>query len=125
MEENITLEEDVEKAGKDQPFMERSELAEVMDSLDADKSDKSQFSNIDFNTRLTDFQISTIRVIDELQHLGILPEDSTICKTTKRLQVSLHGLGREEKVRIVQGQRDHQEGSGAMGKLRGLFTRQV
>jgi hypothetical protein len=25
----------------------------------------------------------------------------------------------------VNNQRDHQEGSGAMGKLRGLFTRQV
>jgi hypothetical protein len=121
----MSLEDDIDKAGKDQPFIEKTELESVMNSLDADTPDKSQFSNIDFNTRLTDFQISTIRVIDELQHLGILPEDSTICKTTKRLQVSLHGLGREEKVRIVQGQRDHQEGSGAMGKLRGLFTRQV
>ena len=107
------------------PVVELSELGEVMQSLDQDDIDvKSKMSNVDFNTRLSDIEINSIMVVDELATLGILPTDDTgLTRRKKRLSVSRNGLGREEKVRIVQGQREQQSGTGFGNKLAGLFSR--
>jgi hypothetical protein len=120
----MTLDDEIEKTGKEQPFVESSELADAMKTLDTDTTDKSLFSSIDFNARLTSFEINSIMIIDEFQRLGILPSEAALTRNKKRLSVSLQGLGRTEKVQIAQGQREHQSGSGIGDRMRNLFTRQ-
>jgi len=117
-----TLENAIDDLDDAQQVHELSELGEVMQSLDNDKIDKDNLSNVDFNTRLTGDEISSIMVIDELANIGLFPtEDTGITRRKKRLSVSKDGKGREEKVRIVQGQREQQQGSGFMNKLGGMF----
>ena len=118
------LEKAVDDLSDEHQVQELSELGEVMNSLDNDKIGKDKLSNVDFNTRLNDMEISSIMIIDELANIGLFPADDTgITRRKKRLSVSKDGLGREEKVRIVQGQRDQQSGQGFMGKLGGLFQK--
>jgi len=103
---------------------ELSELGEVMQSLDQDSINSEKLSNVDFNTRLSSVEINSIMIIDELANLGILPtEDTGLTRRKKRLSVSKDGLGRQEKVQIVQGQREQQTGGGMAQGFKNLFTR--
>jgi hypothetical protein len=116
----MTLEESI--MSNENVFSEQSELGEVMDNLDRDSPDDTGMSKIDFNTRLSDGSIRAVLVVEELQHLGIL-EGVTINNKIKRLMVSRDGLGRREKVAIVQGQREFTQGNGFLEKLGGMFKR--
>ena len=105
---------------------DKSELGEVMDNLDQDHLDKeTRMSSVDFNTRLIPFEISSIMIIDELTRLGIFPQEAGLTRQKKRLSVSLNGKGREEKVRIIQGERENRTGQGVMNSMAGLFKRQT
>lgn len=118
------LEDEVRKAGEEVTFKDRSELGEVMDNLDQDTLDPTtKMSTIDFNTRLSETEISAVMIIDELTRLGIFPGEAGLTRQKKRLAVSLQGKGREEKVRIVQGERENRTGTGVMSRLGGLFQR--
>ena len=110
--------------GQDKPFTEETELGAVMKSMDSDTmDDKTMMSSIDFNTRLSEPQVGACLVIDQLKHMGVLPANINITQGLKRLNVSLGGKGREEKVEIVVGQRAQQSGGGVMGKLGSLFQK--
>jgi hypothetical protein len=99
---------------------DRTEIGEAFDNLDNDSKDKqSGMSNIDFNARLEDNEIKCITIIDEFTRLGILPSDLTITRQRKRLSVSHHGKGRQEKVAIAQGAQEKSSG----GWFKNLFTR--
>ena len=103
-------------------FAEKSEMGQIFDNLDNDRIDKStNMSSVDFNSRLTQSEIASSMVIDELTRLGILPDDSGITRQKKRLSVSLMGKGREEKVRMIAGEREHR--TGISGKLQGMFEK--
>lgn len=119
----MTLDDDLEKAGNEIMFKEETELGQVMSNLDSDDVDKTTgMSSIDFNTRLQDGEISSMMITDEFIRMGILPKEIGITRQKKRLAVSLKGMGREEKVRIVAGERERQAGGSFMDKVKGLFT---
>ena len=104
-------------------FEQVSELKEVFDNLDKDVVEDDHFTSIDFNTRLTDFELSSIVALQMLVPLRIGGKYcSLISRNIKRHKVSLAGLGRSEKVKIVQGQREHESEKQSMaGKIAGLF----
>lgn len=110
--------------GQEKPFVEETELASVMKSLDSDTMDaNTKMSSIDFNTRLSEPQVGACLVIDQLKHMGVLPANINITQGLKRLNVSLGGEGRKEKVEVVVGQRAQASGGGFMGKLGSLFQK--
>jgi len=122
---NMTLEENVKKQGEEHLFQEKTELGTVMENLDSDSVDESTgMSSIDFNTRLKEVEIGNIIIIDELMRLGILPDKIGLTRQKKRLAVSIEGKGREEKVRIVAGEREMRSGGGFGEKLKNFFTPQ-
>lgn len=103
---------------------EKTELGEVMDSLDKDKLDKdTNMSSIDTNTRLSGSQISSILIFDELQRMGIFSKTCSISRQLKRLAISKNGMGRQEKVEIVKGERMQNNAGGFGQKLMGLFSK--
>ena len=105
-------------------FKEPTEMGEVMANLDKDEiDDETNMSSVDFNTRLSDGEINSILVIDELRRLGIFPNEMAITRQKKRLAISKGGLGRIEKVKIIAGDREHKSGSGFGEKMAGLFQR--
>lgn len=125
MKKDKTIDDEVEKEGHEMLFKQTSELGEVMGNLDSDEIDeKTGMSSIDFNTRLKEHQRGDIMIIDELIRLGILPKNIGVTRQMKRLSVSLNGMGREEKVRIVAGDREQKQGMGFGQKLKNLFTPQ-
>lgn len=92
---------------------EVTELGQVMDNLDAQE-------NIDQNSNLTKRQIDGMIQAEELIQQGIL-DFVNITDKAKKLNVSLKGRGREDKVRIVAGQREHQTTGGVGGFFKNLF----
>ena len=104
-------------------FEQVSELKEVFENLDKDVVENDHFTSIDFNTRLSDFELSSIVALQMLVPLKIGGSYcSLIARNIKRHKVSLGGLGRMEKVKIVQGQREHEsEKQSIAGKMAGLF----
>jgi len=104
-------------------FEQVSELKEVFDNLDKDIVEDDHFTSIDFNTRLTNFELSGIVGLQMLVPLKIGGSHcSLIARNIKRHKVSLMGLGRTEKVKIVQGQREQEtEKTNILGKMAGMF----
>lgn len=121
----MPLDEDVSKLeGQERMIQKETELGAVMRNLDSDNIDKeTKMSDIDFNARLKETEINACLVFDELVRLKILPEKAGLTRQKKRLSVSRDGLGREEKVRIVAGEREQQSGSRGWGKLTSMFQR--
>jgi hypothetical protein len=118
----MTLEKTIELAGKEKFLEEKTELGEVMKNLDSDEIDASTgMSSIDFNSRLRPSEIRSVIIIDELVRLGLFPKIVGITRQKKRLSVSLEGKGREEKVRIVAGERDFRGGGTIGERLKSFF----
>ena len=103
-----------------------TELGEAMKDLDNDDLDPStRMSGIDMRTRLQIFETNSLWAIDSLVAMKFLPSSClTITRQRKRLLVSLEGKGREEKVKMVVGQREQaakEGGMGMMDKVKGFF----
>lgn len=117
----MTLEEDVSKYAMENKLFDEAELAQVLKKLDEDAIDNvSGLSSIDFNARLTRGEVNASIVTDELVRLGLLRKSVGLSRQKKRLSVSLEGKGREEKVRIVAGEREQRTGGGF---FKNLFTK--
>lgn len=109
---------------KEHIFTEKSELGEVMTNLDSDVVDsKTKMSSVDFNSRLTNNEVNACLIIDELTRIGILPQAMGLTRQKKRLSVSKDGLGREEKVRIIAGEREQRSGTGMFDGIKNMFKR--
>jgi len=120
----VRLDDKIENISNEIMMKDKSELGEVMDNLDNDTVDTlTAMSSIDFNTRLNRSEINASLVFDELIRLKILPQTIGLTRQKKRLSVSLDGLGREEKVRIIAGKREDESGSSFGNKLSNLFRR--
>ena len=101
-------------------------IREVIENLDRDVVDKgSNLTTIDFNTRLHASEMGGIVALQMLHTLGVGGSAvSLIARSIKRHKVSLNGLGREEKVRIIQGEREHEtdgNDTSLFGKLKGFM----
>ncbi len=111
--------------GQETILEQKTELREVFDNLDSDVVDKkTKMSTVDFNTRLTQKQISACLIFDEFVRMGILEKEWGITRQLKRLATSRDGLSRREKVAIVANERDFRSGGNFGDKLKGLFQRQ-
>lgn len=120
--DNLDLDDLLNRA--EEPLREKSELGEVMDSLDRDILDReTSMSSLDMNTRLSGKKIKSILVFDELQRIGIFPKTCSISRQSKRLNISMNGLGRMEKVEIVKGERMNNTNATFGQKFMGLFQK--
>ena len=109
---------------KEHIFSDKSELGQVMENLDKDIIDNNtKMSSVDFNARLTNSEVNACLIIDELTRIGILPNASGLTRQKKRLSVSKDGLGREEKVRIIAGEREQRRGGGIFEGIKNMFQR--
>jgi len=105
----------------EQQITQESDLKGVMKELNSDEIEKhTGFASIDTRARLHPFEIVSMTVHDTIISLNCLPKiclNTTRCK--KRLSVSINGKGREEMVKIVQGERenDAKKSGGMLSKL--------
>ena len=109
-----------------QELRETNNIKEVIDNLDRDVVDeKTNLTSIDFNTRLTSSELGSIVALQMLHTLQVGGSScSLISRSIKRHKVSLGGLGRTEKVKIIQGEREHEtqnRDSSLFGKLKGFM----
>jgi hypothetical protein len=106
-------------------LQQSSELAESLDKLDSDVVDPdTKMSEIDFNANLNPIEKNGYGVLDFLVSASFLPEDvQFLTRRFKRLSVSVGGIGRQQKVQMVTGEREHQRGLGGslMDSVRGFF----
>ena len=101
---------------------ESTEVGEIFNNLDADEISKnSKMPLIDFNTRLSDGTIKAMAIFDEFKAMGLAPSDSNLTMVIKRLNVSLKGQGRKEKVQIASASRSATLSGRSGGMLGGLF----
>ena len=123
-EEELKQAQETSRMALEQPINQESDLTSVMKTLNEDKLEKdSGLSSIDLKTRLHPFELTSMVIHDTVIGLNCLPAECLITtRTKKRLAVSLNGQGREEVVRIVQGERERQTGGGFMDKMKGMFT---
>jgi len=105
----MSLDEELNKEGREIPFKEKSEVAEVFDNLDS-------VDQIDKNTRLSPFQIHNLIVTEELIRRKILP-DLTITEKVKSLNISKDGKGREEKVSVFRQREEQRQGGNILTKM--------
>ena len=100
---------------KANPIQQQNDLTGVLTNLNEDKLESDGLSSIDTKTRLHPFELQNVIVHDALIGLGCLPQRCSITtRLKKRLAVSLLGKGRDEVVRIVQGEREKEKGGGFM-----------
>lgn len=122
--EGFALEDAVDQMARQGIVADKTELQAVVENLDSDSfNEKELVSNIDFNTRLTQAEVSASLVIDTLARIGVFPQGTSLTRQLKRLKVSLNGQGRAEKVEIVRSERDRRSG-GILAGLGSFFKRQ-
>lgn len=107
----ITLEQTI-SSSPEFPIMEKSELGQVMDTMDSEEA-------LERNTRVTRDERANLLVLKELKNMGILPQGVGLVESFMRTSISLDGKGREEKVRMVQGEREQKQDGGFMRKFFG------
>lgn len=104
---------------------EVNNVKEVLINLDKDVVQEDNLTTIDFNTRLGQTEISSIVALQLLHTLKVGGRPcSLITRSIKRHKVSLGGLGRKEKVQIIQGEREHDEqgsNNNLFGKIKGFM----
>lgn len=86
-------------------LIQPNELSETIKELNSDELDKgTRLSGIDMKTRLYNYEIPPILVLNALISFKLLPvQSSSLIRSKERLVVSRNGLGREEIVKIVRG----------------------
>lgn len=112
----------------ERPVNQESDIAAVIKNLNEDIIEThSKLPSIDMKTRLHPMELTSIVVHDTIVALNCLPEECLVTtRVKKRLAVSLNGQGREEIVKIVQGEREHdkEKAGGFLGSVKNMFTQQ-
>lgn len=100
-----------------------SPVTDVVNNLDRDDIEDKYFTSIDFNSRLKDEEVSPLSIV---QVMNINRVGGIYClnipRVIKRNKVSLGGLGRQEKVQVVTGERNHIENNNVSNTLFGKFS---
>lgn len=86
----------------------KTELAEALEELNKDiAEDQSGLTAIDMRANLHYTEISALLTIDFLARAGFLPPEVTsLTRQKKRLSVSKAGIGRNQVVDLVTGNKD-------------------
>jgi len=110
---------------KEQKLENSSALKDVLENLDRDEVEGDFLTTIDFNTRLSLGEIGDIVALQMMDVLKVGGEEcSLLARTIKRHKVSLNGLGRTEKVKIAQGEREQESASkesSLFGRIKGFL----
>jgi len=95
---------------------EPSELGEVLKQLNDDSpTGDTSMSGIDMRSRLKAFEIPPLMAVDVMVALKFLPRECLgLTRQKKRLAVSLDGLGRDDIVKIVNGEREQEQKKGGL-----------
>lgn len=94
----------------EQDIMQQSELKEVIAELNEDKLSVEGLSPIDLKTSLSAIEKTAYHAFDALITMGFLPKKaSSISRIGKRLNVSIGARGRDDIVKIIQGQREQKK----------------
>lgn len=120
----MTLEDDIREINEEAQLIQKSPMAEVFENLDNDTLDpRTNMSSIDFNSNLTEFELSACLIMDELDRKGL--QRTTLPRQKKRLSTSLKGLGRSQKTQIFAGERNHQAKTGFLDGFLGMFKKKI
>jgi hypothetical protein len=97
-------------------IIEESDIGRAIAELNDDSVEaESKMSRIDMRSRLGNFEISALLSCDMLIGMKFLPETMLhLTRQKKRLAVSKNGLGRQEIVELVVGERKHQTSTNPM-----------
>ena len=100
-------------------IVQPTELGEAMKELDDDTVDpNTRMSRIDMRSRLHPMEISSILAMDTLVALKVIPSSClAFTLQKKRLNVSLMGQGRKEKVEMAVGKREQDAKTGIGGMI--------
>ena len=100
-------------------------ISEVINNLDRDDIVDNNLTTIDFNTDLTQSEISSIVPLQMLSTFRVSGKyASLLARTIKRHKVSLNRKGRSEKVDIIKGEREHENDKkdSIFGKVKGFMS---
>ena len=101
-------------------------VMQVINSLDKDETQEGSMTSIDFNTNLQAMEVPALTTLQMLASLGVGgTECTTLARRIQRNKVSVNRLGREDKVKIMIGEREHETGekqSGMFGKIKGYLS---
>ena len=110
-----------------QPIMQPTEMGDFMKYLDRDEIDNdSSLSSIDMNTRIANvFERNSFAAVQILRAMRFLPRScQNIPRVFMRMNVSIRGEGRKERVEAMVGKREHDKQSGQggfMNNIKGMF----
>ena len=100
-------------------------VIQVINSLDRDETQDGSMTSIDFNTNLQAMEVPALTTLQMLSSLGVGGiECSVLARRIQRNKVSVNRLGREDKVKIMVGEREHEtasKDSGLFGKIKGFM----
>lgn len=104
-------------------IVQQTELGETFRELNKDEVDPStRLSTIDMNTRLSSIEVAAMTCYDAAIGLNIMSTKNLILtRVKKRNNVSLDGLGRQERVEMVVGKREHDENMAGKQSLSNKF----
>ena len=123
---NKTTQQEGFEYREEQRLEESNIIKDVINNLDNDTMQEDNLTSIDFNTRLQATEIPAIVSMQMLHTFKVGGRNcSLLARTIKRHKVSLGGLGRTEKVQIIQGEREHEtdkKGDSLFGKIKGYLT---
>ena len=101
-------------------------VKDVIEALDRDITQEDSMTSIDFNTNLQAMEIPAPTTLQMLASLGVGGKDcTTLARRIQRNKVSVDRLGREDKVKIMVGEREQEGGNkeaGLFGKAKGFLT---
>ena len=107
-----TFEQNFQDDGKID-IQQPTELGEVLRELNNTAKDKSGMSGIDLRTRLRAWEIPPLMAVDVLVGMNFLPKEClNLTEQKKRLSVSLDGGGRNDIVKIVNGNQEQKAKAG-------------
>ena len=95
---------------EEQDIIPQSEMKEVITEMNEDKVTKEGMSSIDSKTILTSMEKTAYHAYDALVSMGFLcKHHAVLTRIGKRINPSVGGVGREQIVKIIQGDRENKK----------------
>jgi len=121
---SLKINREIDSLDEEQLHSPNNIIKDVIDNLDRDVTNKNGMNSIDFNTQLNAFEIPAMTVLQMLSTLGLGgSECSLLALRIQRNKVSTDRKGRTEKVDVIKGEREHEEGkkSSLFGNVTGFM----
>jgi len=100
------------------PIKESTELGDALTEFNKDDVTSERLSSIDFKSRINQYELPPMIVLDVLIAMGILTTKCGMLNRVKmRKSVSLEGLGRKEFVDVVTGKKEQDIRAANLGQM--------